>query len=273
MVQYLNRYPMLKFLINGILVFTTLVFLIGLLVYFVQERLIFFPNKLPRDHQFSFGGSFEEVPVVTPDHTSLHAVLFKAGSNSKGVIFYLHGNAGAVDSWGELAGFYNELGYDVFMPDYRGYGKSEGVIKSEKQFFEDAQAAYAVLKTRYSEDKIIILGYSIGTGTAAYLASTNRPRLLILQAPYYTLGDLVKKLYPFLPSFLLKYKFRTAEYLKQTKAPVIIFHGDRDEVIYYGSSIKLKTHLKATDSLVTLKNQSHNGITENRDYQLHMKRI
>ncbi|HTE26619.1 alpha/beta hydrolase [Flavitalea sp.] len=246
---------------------------IGLLLYFIQERLIFFPQKLPENHQFNFNNNFGEITVTTPDNKKLNAVLFKADSAAKGVIFYLHGNAGSVESWGELAGFYNKLHYDVMMPDYRGYGKSEGSINSQKQFFDDVAVLYSLLKKKYSEDKIVVLGYSIGTGAASHIASTNHPVLLILQAPYYTLTDLVKNIYPVVPSFLLKYKFETAEYIKKCTMPIVIFHGDQDEVIYYGSSLKLKDHLKPSDTLITLKNQSHNGITENPEYQENMKRI
>ena len=72
------------------------------------------------------------------DNTLLNGLLFKT-DNSKGVIFYLHGNAGSLNSWGEVAKAYTDLNYDVFMIDYRGYGKSEGSISSQGQFFQDMQ--------------------------------------------------------------------------------------------------------------------------------------
>lgn len=258
---------------NTLTVIISLLCIIGIALYFMQERLIFFPQKLSGDHQFAFDNKYEEITVTTADNKKLHAVLFKTDSASKGVIFYLHGNAGAVDSWGELAGLYNKLQYDVMMPDYRGYGKSEGSIYGQKQFFDDVDVFYSHLTKKYSEDKIVVLGYSIGTGAAAHVASTHHPVLLILQAPYYTLTDLVNNIYPVVPSFLLKYKFETAEYLKKCNMPVVIFHGDKDEVIYHGSSLKLKAHLKPSDTLITLKNQSHNGMTENQEYRQNMRRI
>jgi len=75
------------------------------------------------------------------------------------------------------------------------------------------------------------------------------------------------------PPFLLKYKFRTDEFIKECKMPIVIFHGDRDEVIYYGSSLKLKQLLKVTDTLITLMGQGHNGIAENLDYKSELQRI
>lgn len=245
--------------------------IVGLL-YFLQEKLIFFPEKLDKNYKFEFGQKFEELNIKTSDGKLLNGLLFKSDS-SRGLIFYLHGNAGSLSSWGKVAKIYTDLNYDVFIIDYRGYGKSEGQISGEPQMFEDNQIAYNELKKRYNEDKIIVLGYSIGTGLAAKIASTNKPKLLILQAPYYNLTDMMKHSYSFVPTFILKYKFATNEYLKNCKMPVVIFHGDQDFVIYYGSSLKLKEEFKQGDTLITLKEQGHNGMSDNPDYQIQLERL
>lgn len=242
------------------------------LLFFFQEKLIFFPQKLEKDYRFNFTQNFEEVNIRTSDSKLLNGILFKADS-SKGLIFYLHGNAGSLASWGGVAKTYTDLHYDVFMLDYRGYGKSGGSINSQGQLFQDVQTAYDKLKNKYEEDKIIVLGYSVGTGLAAELASANNPKLLILQAPYYSLTDMMRHDYPVIPTFILKYKFETDDYIKNCKMPIVIFHGDQDEVIYYGSSLKLKEEFKKQDTLITLVGQGHNGMTENQDYQTEIKKI
>jgi pimeloyl-ACP methyl ester carboxylesterase len=132
--------------------------------------------------------------------------------------------------------------------------------------FSNIQSVYEEIKKKFKEDSIVVLGYSLGTGLAAKLASTNHPRLLILQAPYYNLTDMMRHYYPIIPTFLLKYKFQTNEYLKDCKMPVIIFHGDEDRVIYHGSSLKLKKEMKRGDTLITLSGQGHKGITDNPEY-------
>lgn len=263
---------MKKFLFRTLKIVTGLYVIICVLLFFFQEKLIFFPQKLEKDYKFSFGQKFEELNMKTKDNKLLNGILFKADS-SKGLIFYLHGNAGSLSSWGYVAKTYTALNYDVFMLDYRGYGKSEGSLDGQKQFFQDIQIIYDGLKTKYPEGKIIVLGYSIGTGPAAKLASTNNPRLLILQAPYYSLTDMMQHTYPIIPTFILKYKFETNDYLKNCKMPIVIFHGNQDEVIYYGSSLKLKTELKKQDTLITLVGQGHNGMTENPDYIREMQKI
>jgi len=156
---------------------------ICLILFFFQERLLFFPEKLDKDFKFSFNQRFEEINIKTRDNKLLNGVLFPS-DRSKGLIFYLHGNAGSINSWGEVAKRYTDLNYDVFILDYRGYGKSEGSIRGQEQLFEDVQVAYNEMKKKYNEDSIVILGYSIGTGPATKVASMNRPRRELTTSPW-----------------------------------------------------------------------------------------
>lgn len=253
------------------LLFSIYIFLCGFLFFF-QEKLIFFPQHLDKNYKFLFGQQFEELNIKAKDGKLINGLLFKT-DNSKGVIFYLHGNAGSLSSWGNVAKTYTDLNYDIFIIDYRSYGKSEGEINGQNQLFEDNQTLYNELKKRYNEDKIIVIGYSIGTGLASKLASTNSPKLLILQAPYYSMTDMMKQRFSFIPTFILKYKLTTSEYLKDCKMPVVIFHGNSDEVIYYGSSLKLKEEFKKQVTLITLNGQGHNGMTDNEEYKKELRKI
>ncbi|REC60370.1 alpha/beta hydrolase [Chryseobacterium pennae] len=263
----------MKNMLLGILAFFLIAYILLCVgIYFYQEKIIFYPEKLPENYKFSFDGSFEEITIRTKDEKHLSSVLFKT-QNPKGAIFYLHGNGGSIKGWSEVAQLYKSINYDTFMLDYRGYGKSEDHINSKDQLFSDVENAYQELLKRYPENKIIILGYSVGTGLAAKLASDHQARLLILQAPYYSMKDEMSQKFSFLPKFLLKYNFETNEYLKTVPSPVIIFHGDKDEVIHYNASLKLKNNFKKGDSLIVLKDQYHNGITDNLDYQNSMKII
>ena len=97
--------------------------------------------------------------------------------------------------------------------------------------------------------------------------------MLILQAPYYSLKDMMQHNYPIIPTFILKYKFETNNYIRKCKAPVVIFHGDNDNIIYYGSSLKLKQLFKPSDTLIILKGQGHNGMSDNTDYLAKIQEI
>jgi alpha-beta hydrolase superfamily lysophospholipase len=241
-------------------------------LYLFQEKLIFFPQKLEKNYQFNFAQNYQEINIKTYDQKMLNGLLFKADS-SKGLVFYLHGNAGSLSSWGKVAKTYTDLNYDVFMLDYPGFGKSEGTIVSLKQLYRDLQTAYDEMLKRYEESKIIVLGYSMGTGLAAYLAATNHPKLLILLAPYYSLTDMMKYRYPLLPDFILRYKIETDQYIQACKMPIVIFHGDQDQVIYYGSSLKLKRLFKKQDVLITLTGKGHDGMTNNLDYKMELSKV
>jgi uncharacterized protein len=244
------------------------------LLYFFQEKMIFYPQTLAEDFEFGHYRNFEERFVKMEDGKKLHALLFRA-EDPKGVVFYLHGNAGSLEGWGSVAETFTAYNYDVFIPDYRGYGKSEGSIESEEQLHEDMQKLYDELKKDYPEEEIIVLGHSIGSGTAAKLAAGNDPKLLILQAPPYSLPDLAKKMFPLnlFPSFLIRYKLETGKYVSAANMPVVVLHGDQDEIVYYGSSLKIKEHFKPQDTLITLEGLGHNNFLDTGVYRKEIERI
>lgn len=255
-----------KILVWFIITILSIYVIVCVVFYFFQEKFIFYPDKLDKDYTFHFDQNFEEMQIQMEDGLRLNGLLFKAKS-SKGLIFYLHGNAGALNSWGSIAPFYTEMGYDVFFLDYRGFGKSEGHISSQEQLFTDIQTVYNKMEELYDQHKIIVLGYSIGTCPATWLASNNNPGMLILQAPYYSLTDVIINIFPLMPRFLIEYKLETYTYITDCRMPVIIFHGDNDRVINYSNSLRLKELLKPSDILITLNGEGHNNITENAQYQ------
>ena len=172
-------------------------------LYLAQDKFIFDPRKLPEDYQFRAGS---EVEVKIDDEITLSCLLIPTSAEqSKGVIMYLHGNRGSNRRCTRQAGMFEGNGYDIFMPDYRGYGKSDGNISSENQLFQDVQEAYNHLKQSYEESDIIIIGYSLGTAMASYLAAHNNPQRLILVAPYLSFIDLKDRRAPLIPDFLVKY--------------------------------------------------------------------
>lgn len=263
---------MKKFLKNSVIIIFSLYIILCGFLYFYQEKIIFIPEKLPKNFRYNFPNKFEELNIKMEDGKLLNGVLFKA-EKSKGLIFYIHGNGGSVNSWAHISDVYTNLGYDLFLLDFRGYGKSEGEISSETQIFNDNQTVYNLFKNKYSEGNIVVLGYSIGTGMAAKLASNNNPKLLILQAPYYNLTEMMQQNFSLIPGFILKYKFETNEYLKKCKMPVVLFHGTSDEIIPFENSKKLQKEFKKGDTLIPLEGEIHNLITDNLEYQIALHEI
>ena len=231
-----------------------------LLLYFNQESILFHPTKLPSNHQLNFERSFEEITTKTADGASINGVLFKADTSSGRLIFFLHGNAGNNENQAGIADFYNGFGYDFFTMDYRGFGKSSGRISSEEQFYADARLLYRTLNQRYKNKEITIIGYSVGTATAAMLASENQPDQLILLAPYYSMAQMATHRYKIFPGFLVEYQFETFHFLKKVQVPITLFHGKDDGAIPYYSSKMLAGLIKKGDHFYPLEHQGHNGI-------------
>ena len=199
-------------------------------LYVKQERFFFNPKVLAKDYSYSFEQPFEEINIAVEDDVNLNALLFKTDSISKGLILYFHGNAGAIHEWGERAYLYTENKFDVLFVDYRGYGKSDSFYEEESELYNDAQKVYDFALTRYKEEDIIVLGFSLGTGFASYTASKNNPKLLILEAPYYAWNEFIASMAP-VPESLINYEIPSYKFLGEVQCPIRVFHGSRDFLI------------------------------------------
>jgi len=261
-----------KFFVYIVIIFPAILIGLGIAIYIFQERLIFHPEKLSLKYQFVFDTPFEEKKYITTDGNEISAILFKV-ENSKGVVYYHHGNAGNLESWGLKAIDFTSKGYDVLMYDYRGYGKSTGNIKKEKTLYADAALIYKELLYDYKERDVIVYGSSLGTGIASYVAYNNHPVKLILETPYYNFYDVAKFHYPYLPnSLLLHYQFKTNQFLPKIKGEVYLFHGTEDRTIPYNSSERLAS-LSKNIKLFTIKNGSHNNLNTFHDYHQGLEEI
>ncbi|MCK9197237.1 MAG: alpha/beta hydrolase [Syntrophales bacterium] len=238
--------------------------LLTLVVGCSQENLIFFPEILPPDNKYAFSEPFEELTLPVAGAT-LNAVLFKV-ANAKGVILYFHGNAGSLRTWGDVARDFTSRGYDILIPDYRGFGKSTGSIAGEKQMLADGLAVYGYLKKYYPENRIILYGRSIGTGVATFAARSGKPRMLILESPYLSLTDLASYHYPFLPksliSLFLKYPFRTDLWIPEVACPIYLIHGTRDDIIPFDASSRLELLIKSPHKLIRIEGGGHNNLSD-----------
>ena len=222
------------------------------ILYFSQDALIFDPSPLPETHVFRTGS---EVEVPVGEDISLNCLLMKGGA--QGVILYLHGNRGNLRRCIRQAETFAGLGYDIFMPDYRGFGKTEGAIRSEGQLFRDVTKVYEYLRTQYDESRIVIVGYSLGTGMSSYLASKFDPKSLVLLAPYVSFIDLKNRIFPLVPNFLIKYPLRNHAHLKNVACPVTLVHGTDDEIIPFESSLQLSKIAPDQINLVKLPGVGH----------------
>ena len=235
-----------------------LVLLLGF--YLFQEKIIFQSKRLDKNFNYTFAKKFEELNLKTKDKSTINALHFKA-ENPKGVLLYFHGNKGSLKRWGDMVSPYTDYNYDVFVMDYRGYGKSNGK-RSENEMYNDAQVAYNHLKNTFNESDIVVYGRSMGATFATFVASENKPKQLILEAPFYSLVDAINGNFPFLPfNTLLKYKFESNKFISKVSSSTTIFHGDKDALISIKSSKKLyESSNKEITDFVTIKNGTHHNL-------------
>jgi pimeloyl-ACP methyl ester carboxylesterase len=242
--------------------------------YFKQERFFFNPKFLAKDYIFQFQEPFEEFNIEVEKNIFLNSILFKSEA-SKGVVLYFHGNAGAIHDWGKRAHLFLDNQYDVLFIDYRGYGKSDGEYSSHNQIFNDADKVYNYTKTRYSEKNIVVFGFSLGSGIASYIASKNTPKMLILNAPYYSWKTLIsEEIAPPIPAFLVHYDIPSYQFVKNVKCPIHIFQGTRDFLIDPTSNSKKLQALNPENiTLSFIDDAGHNSIHITKQYYDLLKTI
>ena len=251
--------------ISGLALLALMAFLGGLgWLYLRQEALLFQPQLLAADHVFGLGDDVHEVTVAVPGATL--SALHLQQPAPRGVVFFLHGNGGNLANWFVNVDFYRKVNFDLFMVDYRGYGKSTGRIDSEAQLHADVRAAYDQMAPRYRGLKTVIYGRSLGTGLAAALAMDVQPALTMLVSPYLSMQALVATYYPWVPGALLRYPLHTDLDLPRINGPVLLIHGDRDPLIAPWHSAVLLP-LARHGQLTLISGAAHNDLQDFAAYR------
>lgn len=259
---------------------STILILVGIayvvanfVIYFAQERFLFKPEKLPKDFEFKYPNlKFQEYNLEKEPGVNINAIHFHIDA-PKGVVIYLKGNSKSVKGWGKFAIDFTRMGYDVMMVDYRGFGKSTGK-RTEDSIKDDLQYVYDRIKEQVAEKYIILYGRSLGSGFAAKLASTNNPRMLVLESPYYSLAKVTKRYIPFMPvSLLLKFPVRTYQWLKYVDCPIKIMHGTNDKLIPFKTAVTLSKIRAENTRLYSIIGAGHNNLNTFEEYHRMMEEV
>jgi pimeloyl-ACP methyl ester carboxylesterase len=250
--------------------------IVGIAAFYLQDRFLFHPETKARNSAYNFEAPHKEVNIAFDAGSNLHIVQFTAvggtdtAGRPKGLVLYFHGNKKNISWYSKYATAFTQRGYECWMIDYPGFGKSTGVLTEERLYGYAAQL-YKLGRTRFASDSIIIYGKSMGTGIAAQLAAVRDARALVLETPYYSIHSLVSRYLPVYPvSRMIHYRLPTFEYLPKVTAPIIIFHGTNDNVVPYSQADRLRPLLKPGDKLVTIEGGEHNNLTEYKEYTLAM---
>ena len=238
-------------------------------LWFRQEKLLFAPTVLAADYRLATEADIHELSINVPG-AKLSALHLKLPS-PKGVVFFLHGNGGSLENWFVNPEYYRRANYDLFMVDYRGYGKSTGQIESEAQLRADVRAVWATVAPQYTGRKVVVYGRSLGSGLAAGLSaemgSAQRPPdLTVLVSPYTSMAALASDHYPWVPQALLRYPMRTDKLIAQIQSPLLLIHGTKDPLIAPAHSTTLKA-LVPHASLVHIQGAAHNDVQDFEAYR------
>ena len=231
-------------------------------LWFRQERLLFEPTPLPNDEPLVGDADVHEQWIDVPG-ARLSVAQLRLPS-PRGVVFFLHGNSGNLrDCLVDLDAF-RQVNFDVVMFDYRGYGKSAGCIESEEQLRSDVRTVWAQFAPQYEGKRVVISGQSLGTalaaGLAAELCAAGRgPDLTMLVSPYSSMRALADELYPWVPRQVLRYPLHTAEHAARLSGPLMLIHGDKDELIGIHHSHALRT-AAPTAQLLCVEGAGHSDL-------------
>lgn len=236
---------------------------IGILIYYLQDRLILHPIKLSNDYKYAFNFSHKEINIAADKNTNINIIQFPPADTAiKGVVLYFHGNKTNINRYRWFVPNFTEYGYEVWMIDYPGFGKSTGTF-TEETAYDWALTMYKMARARFEPGQIVIYGKSLGSGIAAQLASVRDCKQLILETPYYSMISLAKHYLPIYPlEQMLHFKLPTHTFLTKVTAPVTIFHGTDDPLIPYSNAVRLKKVLKQGDEFVTIEGGNHRNLNQ-----------
>ena len=227
--------PLIRLFIIVLGVYTILC----LVAFLNQEKVLFrsWSAELPMNWKPSIGYPYEELLINNGQVTEngeegqLYGIKFLSPKNL-GTVLYFHGNAYSMEVWQKAAVPYLERGFNVVIPTYRGFSKSKGKYNSQTEVLEDAQKWYKLVSQK--EKNLIVVGRSMGTGIATYIAANWPVDRLLLETPYDSLAGVANQRFPFnlLPvNLLIKYPMLSKEWINQVKAPIYVIHGTIDGVI------------------------------------------
>jgi uncharacterized protein len=243
---------------------------VGAVVFFfmlrwIESRMTFHPDRIGADQKVETPRGASDVWFTTADNVRLHGWYFTARTNpdSAPTILYFHGNGGNITNIDWVGRRFAERDYNILLFDYRGYGRSEGSCVSEIELYADGDAAVAFLidEKKIDPSRIVLYGQSLGTTVAADLASRKQYGAVILESGLSSASSIARVALPWLPRalhFLGRNRFDSARKLAQVKSPVLITHGDPDEVLPTEEGRKLFAAAMEPKKLIIVPGAGHN---------------
>jgi fermentation-respiration switch protein FrsA (DUF1100 family) len=228
-----------------------------------EESLVYFPSREMGVTPTSFGLPHEEVTLSSSDGTRIHGWFLPARPPeiSSRAILFCHGNAGNICGRLDRALFLQRLtDLDIFLFDYRGFGKSEGSPSETGTYFDAAAAhGYLVERKGIPNEAVILLGESLGAAVAIELAVRGAGGALVLEAPFTSIADMARVAYPLLAPFttFLRTRYDNLKKIPDVAVPLLLLHGRRDQVVPFAQGEALFRAAREPKTFVALERAGH----------------
>lgn len=256
------------------IIFIVLAVYIGLilLLFLFQKRIIYHPGSTVYQTPEVAGMAFEELYLDCEDGAKINAWYIPA-EGAKYTVLFCHGNAGTIAGRVDSAKLLHDIGVNVMLFDYRGYGNSKGELSEEGTYIDGETAwNHLVKEKKISPGSIIILGRSLGGGIALNLAVNHKSAALILESAFMSISEMGKSKYPYLPIFLfVRYHYSNIDKIKKVKEPLFISHSTEDEVIPFFHGKRLYEAANEPKTFVKLNGYHNDCYFTNPEYQLRLR--
>jgi len=248
-----------------IIIFVLSLLPLNVWLYYQQPRMTFYPTRALDQTPADWGLGYEDVTLNTADDVQLHGWYIPA-QQAEQVLLFFHGNAGNISHRRESIELFHRLGLNVFIIDYRGYGKSRGK-PSEQGLYQDASAAwrYLIDEKGFASDQVLIFGRSLGGAVAAKLASGVQARGLILESTLSSARDFARVAFPVLSRLVFtRYGFNTAENIRNVNYPVLVLHSPDDEIMPFQLGEKVFQSAHEPKRFVRMQGGHNNGFLQSQ---------
>jgi pimeloyl-ACP methyl ester carboxylesterase len=264
----MNRMPTpLVRILFFVAIATAAVLVWSLLLHGMKNSTLFFPERYPAGFWDMSGLAVQPAEhwIETPDRVRLHALLFAAADGPEApLLLHYHGNGGNLSYRAPIAAGLAARGVSTLLFDYRGYGRSEG-RPTEKDLEIDALAVwdYATSILGFAPDNVALFGESLGGAYAARVASEHPVRCLVIESSFPSARAVAGTIYPLGPLlFPLSGSLPTSKWLSKSDAPVLVFHGTRDEVIDFRLGRALYESISSEKEFLAIERAGHNDIID-----------
>jgi hypothetical protein len=231
-----------------------------------EKSVTFHPERAPWGGVWRVPEGGEDVWFKVASGERLHGWFVRARSQpAAATVIYFHGNGGNLSYLDWVGESLSARGFDVLLFDYRGYGQSEGEVSDERVLYEDADAAYNyVVKERgVPPERLVLYGQSLGTAAVADLAARERCGAIILESGLSSASDMAATILPWIPRWLHRFsrnKLDSVGKLPKVRCPVLVVHGEDDEIIPLAQGRALYRAAPEPKRLLIVPRAGHNNL-------------